>query len=309
MKLLHLTSLVLLAVSAPSMAFLTTANRYDVSNINQDIIDSRLSMSGPLFNGWDVEYKQGDPWIQAFGYTHRISHEDMRNKGAGLILGYDHVVADSFRIGLSLNGGAGKLKLTGEDGSSADSRWGGFNLYSTWKGQRVNVIANLGYVYSKDDPKEDAGHIKGSAFNAGLRFETSFIAAGISWVPYYGVRFTHLKNDNFSSEGDTIHFGSQNIWQFPVGVNAGYEFTCRGGWKTRTMLDLAVIPTAGKRKVNLSDGVDFASTRFADSISYRGKLGIETSKGQHAFGISYGAGAAPHGSFRQDLMVNYQFMY
>ncbi len=75
------------------------------------------------------------------------------------------------------------------------------------------------------------------------------------------------------------------------------------------MLDLAVIPTAGKRKVNVSLEDDFYSTRFADSISFRGKFGLETTKGQHAFGLTYGAGAAPHGSFRQDLMVNYQFMY
>ncbi len=308
MKLSQLSALLLLAVSAPSMALVTTANRYDVSNINQDIIESRLSMSGPLFNGWNVQYKQGDPWLEGFGYTHRISHEDMRNKGAGLILGYDHVIADSFRLGLSINGGAGKLKRTGEDEEKLDSHWGGANLYSTWKGQRVNVIANLGYLYSNDKP--DFSHVKGSSINAGIRFETSFVAGGISWVPYYSVRFTHLKNDNYTDiEGDTIHLGDQNIWQFPVGVNAGYEFTCGGGWRTRTMLDLAVIPTAGKRKVNVSTEDDFYSTRFADSISFRGKFGIETTKGQHAFGLTYGAGAAPHGSFKQDLMVNYQFMY
>lgn len=308
MKLSHLTALVLLAVSAPSMAFLQTANRYDVSNLNQDVIESRLSMSGPLFNGWNVEYKQGDPWAEAFGYTHRYSHQDMRNKGAGVVLGYDHVIADSFRVGLAINGGAGKLKITGEDGGSMDSRWGGANLYSTWKGQRVNVIANLGYLYSKDKP--EYSHIKGSAINAGIRFETSFVAGGISWVPYYSVRFTHLHNNNFQDgDAETIHFGNQNIWQFPVGVNAGYEFTCGGGWRTRTALDLAVIPTAGQRKVTMRDATYSISERYADSISFRGKFGIETTKGQHAFGLKYGAGVAPHGSFRQELMANYQFMY
>ena len=50
-----------------------TANLYDVNNINQDVIDSRLSMSGPLFNGWDRTFKQGDPWVEAYGMTHRIN--------------------------------------------------------------------------------------------------------------------------------------------------------------------------------------------------------------------------------------------
>ena len=216
----------------------------------------------------------------------------MRNKGAGLILGYDHVIADSFRLGLSINGGAGKLKRTGEDEEKLDSHWGRRQPLPTWKGQRVNVIANLGYLYSKDKP--DFSHVKGSSINAGIRFETSFVAGGISWVPYYSVRFTHLKTTTTQTLREILSTSEiKTFGNSPVGVNAGYEFTCGGGWRTRTMLDLAVIPTAGKRKVNVSTEDDFYSTRFADSISFRGKFGIETTKGQHAFGLTYGAGAAP----------------
>ena len=46
--------------------------------------------------------------------THRINRTGdfgkFKNKGAGGVFGYDHVIADNFRLGLALNGGAGKLK-------------------------------------------------------------------------------------------------------------------------------------------------------------------------------------------------------
>lgn len=54
MKLIRLAPLALAVFSAAASADMFTANLYDVNNINQDVIDSRLSMSGPLFNGWTV---------------------------------------------------------------------------------------------------------------------------------------------------------------------------------------------------------------------------------------------------------------
>ena len=120
MKLIRLAPLALAVFSAAASADMFTANLYDVNNINQDVIDSRLSMSGPLFNGWDRTFKQGDPWVEAYGMTHRINRTGdfgkFKNKGAGGVFGYDHVIADNFRLGLALNGGAGKLKWYDNEG-------------------------------------------------------------------------------------------------------------------------------------------------------------------------------------------------
>ncbi len=327
MKLIRLAPLALAVFSAAASADMFTANLYDVNNINQDVIDSRLSMSGPLFNGWDRTFKQGDPWVEAYGMTHRINRTGdfgkFKNKGAGGVFGYDHVIADNFRLGLALNGGAGKLKWydnEGEDDLKIDSHWYGANLYGTWTGKKVNVIANLGYTHQKDDGKHDIEDRNSHALNAGLRFETSFVAGGISFVPYYGVRFTHLSNGALKSDGtdnlepgetpepSSVNMSGSNIWQFPVGVNAGFEYTCAAGWKSRTMIDLAVIPTAGKRKTYFS-GEEGGSGRFANSVTYRGKVGLQLTKGQHSFGFMYGAAAGAHGSFGQNVTLNYHFMY
>lgn len=312
MKLIKIAPVALAAFCAAAQADMFTANLFDVNNLNQDVIDARLSMAGALFNGWERTYKKGDPWVEAYGFNHRINKTGdfgkFKNKGFGGTFGYDHVIAQDFRLGLALNGGAGKLKETEEDLKS-DSKWYGINLYGTWTGKKVNVIANLGYTHEKDDGKSDLPDHKAHAINAGVRFETSFVAGGISFVPYYGVRFTHLANKAMTEGDERLGLSDSNIWQFPVGVNAGYEYTCSAGWKTRSMVDLAIIPTAGKRKTYFSiDGEEF-SGRFANSVTYQGKVGMQISKGQHSFGVLYGAGLGAHGSVAQRVAANYQFMY
>lgn len=291
------------------------ANVLDISTMSQDIVSDRLSMSGPLFNGWERTHPNGgDPWIEALMFSNKLDHAgrgmEYKNKGAGVSVGYDHVIASDFRLGLSLIGGAGKIKTLLNDASASgtynfDSKWYGATLYSTWTGKRVNVIADVSYAYEKDDAKHDfLSDTKSHVWSAGIRFETSFKTKSINWVPYYGVRFSHLKGDELTNtlDGSDLEPGSSpNLWQFPVGVKTGFDFTCPGQWKTATNLDLAIIPTAGKRK---ADGI-----RFADSIQYRAGLNLEASKGQHAFGLNYGTAFAPHGRFNQILSLNYQFMY
>lgn len=322
MNLIKLSPALLVVFSAAASADMLAANVYDVTNLNQEAIEGRLSMAGPLFDGWNRTFKQGDPWVEAYGLRHRLNKSGgfgkFKNKGAALSFGYDHVLAENFRLGLALNGGAGRLKQS-EFNLKMNSRWMGANLYGTWTGKRVNVIANVGYTHEKDKSKtEYLGDHNGHTINAGVRFETSFVAAGISFVPYYGVRFTHVASGHVDMQGvdeGKINISSANIWQFPVGVNAGYEFTCGGGWKTRSMVDLSIIPTAGKRKTYFSGyNSEFGelgefSARFANSVTYAGKVGLQTSKGQHSFGLMYGAAAGAHGSVNQQLTMNYQFMY
>lgn len=47
--------------------------------------------------------------------THRINRTGdfgkFKNKGAGGVFGYDHVIADNFRLGLALNGGARQAEM------------------------------------------------------------------------------------------------------------------------------------------------------------------------------------------------------
>lgn len=291
------------------------SSRFEASNLVQDITEERLSMAGPLFKGVESTFNQGDAWVEGFGYSAHMREESVsgakaKNKGAGAVLGYDHVVAENFRIGLALAAEAGKSQTPGSSGEDIRNRSGSALLYGTWRGQKVNVIADIGYLAGRSELKDlSSVRESGGVFNTSVRFETSFDALGLNWVPYYGVRFMYLDNDEIKGVGAPADFKNAHIWQFPVGVNTGYNFTGDGGWRTRVGLDLAVIPTAGRKKVELTSASLSQDLRYANSLQFRGKFGVEAVMGSHAVNVGYRAGIAPRGSFEQDVTAGYRFMY
>ncbi len=305
-----------LAGTVHANAFYTTA--LDETLAAQDVIDERLSMAGPLFNGWDrTDPNGGNAWVTGAAIFNKDRHfngsSGFKSSLGGGYFGYDHAFGD-FRLGLAVNAGGGSLKsYHGGPSFDFDNKWWGTNIYGTWTGKKVNVIANVGYLHSYNDSNDSYyGKDDVEALTFGLRFETSFVVGPLSFVPYYGLRFTHLESGNLrAGDSGSIEYGSTYIWQFPVGVNVGYEFTCGGGWKTRTMADISVVPAAGDRAVDTKKGreYNFPSARYADVFTYRGSLGIETSKGHHGFGILYKTAVGTHGKFDQAVTANYQFMY
>ncbi|MBQ8828821.1 MAG: autotransporter outer membrane beta-barrel domain-containing protein [Burkholderiaceae bacterium] len=294
------------AVNATPMMATTS----DVTNSLTDGVVTRLSMAGPLFNGTERIFNGGDPWSMIKGEKNEakryvnIDGEKFGYKAelAGLQVGYDHAIGN-YRLGVSLLGETGDIKSIGEP-FKTDSDFYGASLYGTWTGKRVNVIADISYVAGRNEVSflnSGVADVDTSSISTGLRFETSFYAKGISFVPYYGVRFTRVESDDLEKNS----FDDVQYWQFPVGVNAGYEFTCRAGWKTRFQVDTSVVPTAGTRKT-YTNGVSY---RIMDSLQYRFKAGLNTSRGAHAFGLNYETAFAAHGRFNQALVANYQFMY
>ncbi len=316
-RILSCASVAMLSLMASSaMANGLYATAHDIAFAAQDVIDERLSMAGPLFNLWErTNPDGGNLWVTGGAMLNKGKHFNREsgyqsNLGAGYV-GYDHTIGD-FRIGLALNGGAGSIRnYNGGDNFDFHTNWWGANLYATWTGKKVNVIGNIGYMHSyQDEQGSFLGKDEVESIMGGLRFETSFNAGPINFVPYYGVRFIHLASGYMSAGDGSVRFKPTKMWQFPVGVNVAYPFEVFG-WRTRTMIDLAVVPTAGDRRV-VPDGrntYDFASYRFANTFYYRGGVGIEASSGHHGFGLFYKTGLAPHGKFDQSLMANYQFMY
>lgn len=309
---IKLFPLAALLVVGQAQAMGTMASTFDISSALQTNVGDRLSMAGPLFDGTERLFTRGNAWAMASWERNELKRgffiDDQKggykaNIGYGQV-GYDHTIGD-FRLGASFLGGSGSIHQTGiASGLKSDSDYFGADLYGVWTGKKVNVIANFGYLYSRNDIKDNGekiGKPDGQAWYAGMKFETTFNVGPVNFVPYYGFRFTHLSHDDIQGAS----FSNVNVWEFPVGVNMGTNFTCRAGWKTRFMADVAVVPTAGTRKT-YTDGY---SLRVTDSVQYQAKIGLNTSKGRHAFGVNYGTGFAAHGRFDQTVVANYQFMY
>jgi hypothetical protein len=42
---------------------------------------------------------------------------------------------------------------------------------------------------------------------------------------------------------------------------------------------------------------------------YKGKVGVETTKGKHSFGLNYGIGGGNRGRVDQTLQANYRYQF
>ncbi|MCD8339855.1 MAG: autotransporter outer membrane beta-barrel domain-containing protein [Burkholderiales bacterium] len=308
-------ALISLAIAPVASSNPFYASTLDLTQATQDVIDDRLSMAGPLFNELERVSPEGSNlWVTAEYAFNKDRHFSGNNgykiNTGGGWLGYDHVLFQDFRLGFSINGGGGDIKNEGGRDLNFRMGWWGASVYATWTGKKVNVIANVGYLHSYSHSKLDAfGKEQDQAITAGMKFETSFMVGPINFVPYYGFRYTHLQTNGIHTSGGLVDWRPANIWHFPVGVNMGYQFEF-GGWRTRTMLDLAIIPEAGERNVEYRNANTFDfSPRYAAPIYYRGKIGIELSNGHHGIGVLYKTGFGPHGKYDQAVALNYQFMF
>lgn len=299
---------ILTALTTP-LAFATPlmSASQDLSGSFQDGVFDRLSMSGSVLDGADGLPSNG-LWVNAGAAHDKASRYYRTDKGAGgyksdlgfVQFGYDRSVR-SFRLGAALLGATGELKGTGSDSFKLKPDYFGIGLYGSWSGKKVKAIADIGYLKGRSDEKNAAGFPSAEVWFSGLKFETRLDTGALDVVPYYGLRFSHISSDKLGGRSNT----DANLWQFPLGVNAGYDWKCRSGWKSRLAADLSFVPTAGKRK----SYSDFRTYRIADSSLYRAQIGLNVSKANHALELKYGTGFAAHGRFDQNLTAGYRFMY
>ena len=106
-----------------------------------------------------------------------------------------------------------------------------------------------------------------------------------------------------------------NLVSVPIGSALNANLSTQGGVKVKPFMDVTVAPTFGDRKVKNKVGLQETGTldsfdvRIANNAMFRGKLGIEASKGKHALGVNYGVGAGNMGRVDQTVQVKYRFQF
>ena len=87
-------------------------------------------------------------------------------------------------------------------------------------------------------------------------------------------------------------------------LNANLEAPC--GAKVKPFIDLTIAPNFGDKKVTNKVGLvttgtlDSFDARITNNAMYKGKVGVETTKGKHSFGLNYGIGGGNRGSCRNE---------
>ena len=194
----------------------------------------------------------------------------------------------------------------------------GFNLYGVWSNPYANVIGSVGYLHSKNEIKSQGYKAKpdGKTFVVGVRAEKPFaVNEALKITPHLGLRYKHIKVDDFSAGGFSYKNENANLFELPVGVAISSSLKTDGGAKFDPFLDVTVTPNFGDRKVTHKVGVSNSSVsdsfdaRITNNALVNATLGLNASKGNHSLGLHYSVGGGNDGRVDQMLKAKYRFQF
>lgn len=172
----------------------------------------------------------------------------------------------------------------------------------------LNLALSAGWLYLSGDADTAALYETNAnlwSFDAAARY--GFNLGGLDLVPYAKVEYTLFRPRH---HGDWS-LDNANLWQFPLGVNAAYDFELPDGSRLRPSIDFAVIRTAGDTKLAARDGagVRYEETFAGEHTLYRGMLGLTWTSGKGTLRAGYRYLGSEQGrkSHSYELKADYTF--
>jgi len=239
----------------------------------------------------------------------------------GLMMGGDkawQTEHGTLRSGVAFHAGNGDSDSRGDvNATHNDFSFWGVTLYQNWNQDRWNLTGDVSLtqtsndVYQKQPGWMEAGNklkanVDGMLFSAGVRGEYLIATEVLDIIPHAGVRYNQLTTDAFDTkngQGERVFHtdkGTQNIWQFPVGVKVAKTFALDSGWTMSTQADAAVVAVTGDRESQNSlrtvgiSGSDTLRAEVMDDTAFNGQLGVKMQKSDMTFGVGYNVNASQH---------------
>lgn len=291
-----------------------------------DMIQDTLNLHGSKLASYSHEKAGPDLWIDVNGsfskandYSVGIAKYGYKSDLTGLTIGGDYALGNGVAAGLAVSVGKGSVRGQGNgSGVKNDIDYYGINLYGVANTRFANLIGTIGYLQSKNEIKQMGfkGKPDAKTFSIGVRAEKPLaLNDRITVTPHIGVKYVHTKLDSFNAGGLTYKADKANLVQVPFGVafNANLEAPC--GAKAKPFIDLTIAPNFGDKKVSNKVGLvttgtlDSFDARITNNAMYKGKVGLETTKGKHSFGLNYGIGGGNRGRVDQTLQANYRYQF
>ncbi|MDX6040965.1 autotransporter outer membrane beta-barrel domain-containing protein [Scandinavium lactucae] len=300
-------------------------NTWAVGNAAVDAVLERNAVADPELAG---STSDAGVWVNVLYGNPRSS--DLRASGErygqstdfyGLILGADKTWESdvgTLRSGAAFHAGNGDSDSRGDfSATHNDFDFWGVSLYQNWQQANWNVTGDMSLTQTSSDVTQkqpgwiEAGDklhadVDGRLFSAGLRGEYLIENRIVDVIPHVGIRFNQLTTKAFDTKNNQhdalFHTdkGTQNIWQFPVGVKLAKTFALDSGWNLRTQADVALVTVAGDRDsenrlhtVGIRSS-DIISAEVMDETAFNGQLGVKVQKGNMAFGLGYNVNASQH---------------
>lgn len=291
-----------------------------------DMIQDTLNLHGSKLATYDHEKAGPDLWIDVNGsfskandYSVGVAKYGYKSDLTGVTIGGDYALGNGVAAGLAVSLGKGSVRGQGNgSGVKNNIDYYGINLYGVANTRFANLIGTVGYLQSKNEIKQMGfkGKPDAKTFSIGVRAEKPLaLNDRITVTPHIGVKYVHTKLDSFNAGGLTYTADKANLVQVPFGVafNANLEASC--GAKVKPFIDLTIAPNFGDKKVSNKVGLvttgtlDSFDARITNNAMYKGKVGVETTKGKHSFGLNYGIGGGNRGRVDQTLQANYRYQF
>lgn len=300
-------------------------NTWAAGNAAVDAVLERNSIANAGLQPADTD---ASVWVHALYGNPRSSDLSAGNlsygqnsKFYGLMMGGDkawQTEHGTLRSGAAFHAGNGDSDSRGDTNATHnDFSFWGVTLYQNWNQDRWNLTGDVSLtqtsndVYQKQPGWMEAGNklkanVDGMLFSAGVRGEYLIETDVLDIIPHAGVRYNQLKTEAFDTKNDqderVFHTdkGTQNIWQFPVGVKVAKTFALDSGWKMSTQADVGVVAVTGDREsqntlhtVGISAS-DTLRAEIMDDTAFNGQLGVKMQKDNMTFGVGYNVNASHH---------------
>lgn len=300
-------------------------NTWAAGNAAVDAVLERNSVANLALQPADTD---ASVWVHTLYGNPRSSDLNAGNlsygqnsKFYGLMMGGDKAWQTEhgiLRSGAAFHAGNGDSDSRGDvNATHNDFSFWGVTLYQNWNQDRWNLTGDVSLTQTSNDVDQkqpgwmEAGNklkanVDGMLFSAGVRGEYLIETNVLDIIPHAGVRYNQLTTEAFDTKNGqderVFHTdkGTQNIWQFPVGVKVAKTFALDSGWKMSTQADAGVVAVTGDREsqntlrtVGIS-GSDTIRAEIMDDTAFNGQLGVKMQKGTMTFGVGYNVNASQH---------------
>lgn len=296
-----------------------TLGAYTTSNVLSDSAIDHVSLVHPFTHDKDVWARLVQTKDSVDGLALGGMQGSFDNKYNGIVVGADLYQQGHTTAGVAMSYLDGSTSgHTVVAATSTDSKYYGLSLYGRVDTGAYALLGDVSYMHGSHDITQYNSGMKvtGStdtdAVSLGIRGERRMTYGEATFVPYIGARYVHLSiGDYTNSIGLHYDQSDRNLFLLPVGVKYSAAYA-RGAWTYRPVAEVGYVWNLGGRAVDQTVSLDGTTNGFTydvtDHGSFIGKVGLEATKGDITYGLSYEYQKGSHvQSNRYDAKINFRF--
>lgn len=211
---------------------------------------------------------------------------------SGIAVGLQGTNDVGFTFGVAARYSDGKLKgdaLTSENWTSA-----GGSTYAAWTNDDAFVSGFIGYDNLKT---KGSDKFTNDVVSVGVKSGLKLAVGPVHVTPFVGGEVVHQKVKGLDAA---------TTYRFPVGVGLTGQYETYGAWQVHPSLEVAYVPQAGDKVIDVTDKVD---SRFTGNYAVESRLGIAVEKKNLMLGINYHGSAGDAGLRSHSLQANLRYRF